>query len=401
MLPLYYAYGVFGFTFAFISVAVQFTMLDTYHFEPAENAIAWSVVSVPWIFKPIYALMSDKPLFGYRRSYISIAAFICGIIFAYSPSIIIGKKSLVSVLTTCSFFICIADVGCDSMMVEYSKQNDISATCWFARNVGVLVATGISGIAYTHIGFEPILRITAIPVFVLALFIWDLPEKRKKHLPTTKIIKNAFATVKGMWKLLLFILISNITPELSSILFYKLKLTLNPVDISIIGLAAAGTACVVSAGYQFSHSIRGAVIVSMWLDVVAAGLAFAIAVGAPPYDYAIARAIFKAVASMLFTLPIIIYTTKQCQEGSEGTTYSIVMSWMNLTGIISEAIEGTVVNAIGITQTDLSMMSTFCLAALGITFVPLVAYKLIGDVFETRSSVTPVSLEVGAGGQET
>jgi hypothetical protein len=371
-------------------------MVNTYHFEPAENAIAWSVVSVPWIFKPIYALMSDKPLFGYRRSYISIAAFICGIIFAYSPSIIIGKKSLVSVLTTCSFFICIADVGCDSMMVEYSKQNDISSTCWFARNVGVLVATGISGIAYTHIGFEPILRIAAIPVFALALFIWDLPEKRKKHLPATKIVKNAFATVKGMWKLLLFILISNITPELSSILFYKLELTLNPVDISIIGLAAAGTACVVSAGYQFSRSIRGAVIVSMWLDVVAAGLAFAIAVGAPPYDYAIARAIFKAVASMLFTLPIIIYTTKQCQEGSEGTTYSIIMSWMNLTGIISEAIEGSVVNAIGITQTDLSMMSTFCLAVLGITFVPLVAYKLIGDVFGPRSSVTPVSLEEGA-----
>jgi hypothetical protein len=381
MLPLYYAYGVFGFTFAFISVAVQFTMVDTYHFEPAENALAWSIVSVPWIFKPIYALMSDKPLFGYRRSYISTAAFICGIIFAYSPSIIIGKKSLVSVLTTCSFFICIADVGCDSMMVEYSKQKDISSICWFARNFGVLVATGMSGVAYTHIGFEPILRITAIPVFMLALFIWDLPEKRKKHLPITTIIGNALETIKNMWKLLLFILITNITPELSSILFYKLELTLNPVNISIIGLAAAGTACVVSAGYQFNRSIQGAVIISMWINVVAAGLAFAISIGAPPYEYAIARGVFKSIASMLFTLPIIIHTTKQCTEGAEGTTYSIVMSWMNLTAIVSEAIEGAVVNAVGITQNDLSMMSTFCFAALCMAFVPLVAYKLIGDVF--------------------
>ena len=383
MIQLYYAYGVFGFTFAFISVAVQFTMVDKYHFEPAENAYAWSIVSLPWVFKPIYALVSDRPLFGYRRSYISAAAFLCGILLAYSPSIIVGKKSMVAVLTTCSFFICVADVGCDSMMVEFAKQQEsVASMCWFARNLGVLLATGMSGVAYTHMGFAPILRITAIPVFILALFIWDLPEKRKKHIPLTKVVTAALATVRGMWRLMLFIAVANITPELSSIIFYKLELTLTPMDISVVALASAITACAVSAVYQCWRGIETAVIVSMWANILATATAFAIALGAPAFECAAVRNIFKAVAGMLLTLPIVVHTSKRCPEGSEGTTYSIVMSWMNLTNILSETIEGTVVNAVGITQTNLGMMATFCFAATCIAFVPPVAFKLIGDVFD-------------------
>lgn len=383
MIQLYYAYSVFGFTFAFISVAVQFTMVNKYHFEPAENAYAWSIVSLPWVFKPIYALVSDRPLFGYRRSYISAAAFLCGILLAYSPSIIVGKKSMVAVLTTCSFFICVADVGCDSMMVEFAKQQEsIASMCWFARNLGVLLATGMSGVAYTNMGFAPILRITAIPVFILALFIWDLPEKRKKHIPITKVVTAALATVRGMWRLMLFIAVANITPELSSIIFYKLELTLTPMDISVVALASAITACAVSAVYQCWRGIETAVIVSMWANILATATAFAIALGAPAFECAAVRNIFKAVAGMLLTLPIVVHTSKRCPEGSEGTTYSIVMSWMNLTNILSETIEGTVVNAVGITQTNLGMMATFCFAATCIAFVPPVAFKLIGDVFD-------------------
>lgn len=390
MIQLYYAYGVFGFTFAFISVAVQFTMVEKYHFEPAENAYAWSIISLPWVFKPVYAVVSDRPLFGYRRSYISAAAFLCGILLAYSPSIIVGKKSLVTVLTTCSFFVCVADVGCDSMMVEFAKQREsVASTCWFSRNLGVLLATGMSGVAYTHMGFAPILRITSIPVFVLALLIWDLPEKRKKHTPITKVVTAALTTVGGMWKLMLFIAVANCTPELSSIIFYKLELTLTPMDLSIVALASAITACLVSAVYQCWQGVETAVIVAMWTNVLATGVAFAIALGASPFECAAVRNVFKAVAGMLLTLPIVVHTSRKCPEGSEGTTYSIVMSWMNLTSILSETVEGAIVNAVGITQTNLDMMATFCFAATCIAFVPPVAFRLIGDVFDVSEQRLP------------
>ena len=228
MLPLFYAYGVFGFTFSFISIAVQFTMIDKYHFEPAENAYAWAIIALPWVFKPIYAIMSDKPLFGYRRTYISVAAFVCAVLFAYSPNLVVGKKSMVSILSMCSLFLCISDVGCDSMLVEMVKNEDtkgsLQSRCWFSRNLGNLAATCMSGIAYSHVGFASVLRATSVPLFVLALYIWDVPEKYKYPEPTVQIIKTSVAAVQKMWRLLLFIFVVGMVPEVSTILFYKLKI---------------------------------------------------------------------------------------------------------------------------------------------------------------------------------
>lgn len=382
MLPLYYAYGVIGFTFSFISIAVQFTMIDQYHFEPAENAYAWAIIAVPWVFKPIYALMSDKPLFGYRRTYISVAAFVCAVLFAYSPSLIVGKKSLVSVLTLCSLFLCISDVGCDSMLVEMVKDEDIKgalqSTCYFCRNLGNLTATCISGIVYSRVGFAPVLRATAVPLFVLSLYIWDVSERYKHPTPTTQVIQTSFAAVKRMWRLLLFIFVVGMVPEVSTILFYKLKIKqIDPTHFSIISIASATTACAVSAVYQFWQGERRSVLLALVSQSIGTIIAFAIAMDAPPFEYAIARSVFMAVEQILLTLPIVIYTAKMCPEGSEGTTFSIIMSWMNLTAILSESVEGLVASAMGITENNLSNMNLFCLLALGLSCVPYCFLKIL------------------------
>ena len=374
MIPLYYAYGVFGFTFSFISIAVQFTMVDKYHFQPSENAYAWAIIALPWVFKPMYAVMSDKPIFGYRRSYISVAAFVCAVVFAYSPALVVGKKSLVSVLATCSLFLCVADVGCDSMLVEMVKHESVKGTlqsrCWLARNVGNLGATCLSGLVYSRIGFAPVLRITSIPIFVLALCVWDIPEKYKKSLPTTEIIKSSLVAVKKMWKLLLFIFVANMVPEVSNILFYKLKReNIGPNQMAVVSVAASVSACVASAVYQCWKGDRS-IALSLLNQVAASAIAFAISMGASAFEFAIARSVCMAVSGMLLTLPIVIHTASLCPEGSEGTTYSIVMSWMNLTAILSETIEGLVTSAIGITEDNLTGMTLFCSIALGMSIVP-------------------------------
>lgn len=382
MIPLYYAYGVFGFTFAFISIAVQFTMIDKYHFEPAENAYAWAVIALPWVFKPLYAVLSDKPLFGFRRSYISGAAFVCAVLFAYSPSLVVGKKSLVAILTACSLFMCVSDVGCDSMVVEMVKHEEVrgqlQSRCWLARNIGNLGATCISGIVYSRAGFEPMLRVTSIPIFVLALYIWDVPERYKKPVPTSKIIQNSVTAVKSMRKLLLFIFIVNMVPEVSTILFYKLKIKqIDPMRFSIISVSAAVSASVVSALYQFWRGEKLSVVLSIFSQIVGTCIAFAISLDAPPFEFAVARSAFVAIAGMLLTLPIVIYTAKHCPEGAEGTTYSVVMSWMNLTAILSESTEGLVASLMGITETNLTQMNTFCSVALVLSFIPLACLKIL------------------------
>jgi len=216
--PLYYSYFVFGFTFAFIGVAVQFHLVDNLQISPAENTYIWAIIATPWMFKPVYGALSDRyPILGYRRSYISGGAFICGVILAYTPNAD-DKAGLTAALTLVSLFLCIADVGCDSMMVEFAAAgNQIQSRCWLARNTGGLAATGLSGIAYNILGFGPTIRLAAVPLLVMALYIWEIKEQRR----TTFTPGKSIAAFLGMWRLLLFILVCALVPETGT--FYSLN----------------------------------------------------------------------------------------------------------------------------------------------------------------------------------
>ena len=57
---LYLAYAVYGFTFAFISLAVQYELVNTFKYDASSLAFAWSSISAPWTLKPLYGYISDK-----------------------------------------------------------------------------------------------------------------------------------------------------------------------------------------------------------------------------------------------------------------------------------------------------------------------------------------------------
>lgn len=377
MYALYFGYAVFGFTFAFISVAVQYSMSDTYHFTPGENAYAWSLISLPWVFKPLYAVVSDYyPLFGYRRSYISAAAFMCGVTFAYAPAVIAGKTSLVMILMLCSFCLCVADVGCDSMMVEFvrseSVKGQIQSHCWLARTIGSLAATGLAGATYEQWGVDVVMRIAAAPPFTLALVIWNVKESARVTQSTLRdVLCNAGSGFFSMWRLVLLIALCSIIPELSTLLFFKLRAEdIGPIGFSLIGLSAAVCSVVVTFLYQFWKGERSSIVASLVFSSVSTLCAFAISVGAPAFNFAVARSVCNSISGILFIMPVVIYTARHCPAGSEGTTYSMVMSWINLTGILSETVEGGIANAMGISASHLAPLALFCWVAVFISCMP-------------------------------
>jgi len=372
MIPLYLAYAVFGFTFSFISISVQFTMVDKYGFEPAENAYAWALISLPWVFKPLYAVAADHHLFVYRRFQISIGGFLSAMSFALSPSAMTDKSSFVAILTMSSLFLCVSDVACDSLMVQLSKHNtDIQSNCFLARNLGKFIATGLSGVAY-RLGIDIVLMCTSIPIFTMSLYIWNLPEQVKAPNNVSNILWTSVLAIKKMWRLMLFILVSSVVPEINSVLFYKLKASgITPIQFSVVGLVGSACSCIVAYVYQYWRGFKCTIMVGLCISIAGGLCAIAISNGCDPYIYAIARSMCNACASTLITLPIIYYVSKHCPVGSEGTTYSFVMAWLNLTSVVSETIEGSIVQYIGITDNDLSLLTTFCTVGSVLTVVPI------------------------------
>ena len=58
-------------------LAVSYLYKDDFKMSPSEVAIYSSIVSLPWVVKPIWGMISDTiPFFGYRRkSYLILFGF--------------------------------------------------------------------------------------------------------------------------------------------------------------------------------------------------------------------------------------------------------------------------------------------------------------------------------------
>ena len=83
------------------------------------------------------------------------------------------------------------------------------------------------------------------------------------------------------------------------------------------------------------------------------------------------RAAVLGVASMLYVLPVVIRVAHHCPDGAEGTTYALVMSWMNMSNVLGEFVQSAVVTALAITEQSYRNILPFLMLSLMWSLVPL------------------------------
>ena len=137
-------------------------------------------------------------------------------------------------------------------------------------------------------------------------------------------------------------------PEIGNALFPTIKQKLDPVEISLISVTGSFTACVISFFYQYTDNLfreplRAAVVLSMLAGI----LAFWTYAGSTPFASEIARSIVGGIDGMLFVLPMVTKAAEMSSDGSEGVSYALFVSIMNLSGVLGELIEASVLKWIG------------------------------------------------------
>lgn len=348
MQTLYFAYAMYGFTFAFIGLSAQYEMVNTFDYSAADLAFAWSCVSAPWGFKPLYGYVSDRV--G-RRLCISVGAFCAGICLAYMP--LFGDKIVIG-LTLASFFICFADVASDSIVVTITKTHgrQLQSTCWTSRSFGSMIATGLSGAAYQYLHYNSVMRIASVGPFILSLMIWNLEEPER----TVASLWNSVKSLHKMKHIVLIAIFMEAMPEIDNAFFQILQTKLSPIQISLTSVCGAFAGCVVSFIYQYTGGFRKCLYLSVILNIVCAIIAFAIYLGAPMLGFEIVRSALSATGSMLFVLPVVIEAAKLSCDGSEGVSYALFVSIMNLSGVIGEYLESYCVRSIN----DMGLYLVLC-----------------------------------------
>ncbi len=356
MQTLYFAYAVYGFAFAFISLSIQFQLVNEYNYSASDLAMTWSSVSLPWAFKPVYGFISDR---CGRRLCVSIGAFAAGIILALLPN---AGTQLGLGLSFASLCVCFADVASDSIVVTHTKQHGkaLQSTCWTARTFGSMVGTGLSGVAYEMIGFKGVLQISAIGPFILSIVIWNIQEPDYVVAP----LKNAIGSIYNMRHLILIAVFMGLMPEVNNAFFYVLKDLLRPIELSIISVAGSFTACIVSFLFQYIKSFKTPIRIAVVLSILCCILAFCTYAGTPPFITELIRSILGGVAGMLFVLPLVIESAKLSSDGAEGVSYALFVSIMNLSGVVGEYFEGIFVR-------QLNDMGLFLIVAAVVSWLPL------------------------------
>ena len=151
-----------------------------------------------------------------------------------------------------------------------------------------------------------------------------------------------------MRKLILISIFFGMMPEIGNALFPTIEKKLEPVEISLISVAGSLSACLVSFFFQYTNnvfkvSLRLAVVLSMICGI----LAFITYVGNRPFASEICRSILGGIDSMLFVLPMVTKAAEMSSDGSEGVSYALFVSIMNLSGVVGELFEGAVLKWIG------------------------------------------------------
>ena len=361
MYSLYFAYAVYGFVFSFLSLSVQYELVNTYHYTPSRLAIVWSTVSLPWAFKPIYGYISDK--IG-RRLCISVGSFFSGLVLfilaANEDNIGIG-------LSITSLCICFADVASDSIVVTHTKLHDktLQSTCWTSRAFGAMIGTGLSGVAYEAIGYIGVLRLASVGPFILSIIIWNIKEPQ---IETVSLCNS----IHSVWKMRYLVLVAvffGLIPEVNNVFFYVLKDVLQPVELSIISVASSCTACIVSFMFQYIKSFEKPLYTATALGMLSCILAFATYMGAPPFATELVRGIVGGTTGMLVVLPLVIEAAKLSTDGAEGVSYALFVSIMNLSGVVGEYIEGGVVK-------EIDNMGLFLIVAAVVSWLPFLVIDL-------------------------
>jgi len=154
-------------------------------------------------------------------------------------------------------------------------------------------------------------------------------------------------SVYNMRHPLLIAIFFGLMPEMSTAMFPTIKQKLDPIEISLVSVCGSFTACCVAFFYQYTDNmfrlpLRIAVVMSMLAGI----LAFMTYSGPNPLASEVCRSIVGGIDGMLIVLPLVTKAAELSSDGSEGVSYALFVSIMNLSGVLGEMLEGAMLRMV-------------------------------------------------------
>ena len=314
-------------------------------------------VSLPWVIKPLYGLVSDFiPLLGYRRkSYLLLLNFLAAGAFLYMMGVTRPTHLLVALFVT-GIGVAASDVIVDALMVEAGQTTGrvrlFQGVQWLCINVAGIGSGLLSIVILAHFGTRGSLRMAAaicatLPLFAAAMTLWAIREQRSRlNLPQLKATAAgllAALTSLRLWLVLAFLLLTVFNPGIVTPMYDHVIRRLG-VDESFNSVLDT----VSSVGMTVGSALFLGLMVNRFStrSLIAIGLISA-AVGMVPFFFITSKVaawiayLTYGCGYMLATLASLSLAAEACPRRAEGFVFAAMMSLSNLSQSYSDKLGST------------------------------------------------------------
>jgi len=328
-----------------INQPLNYYLKTVFGWSPDRITEYLTVLTFPWVIKPVYGLISDFiPLFGYRRkTYLFLSNLIAVLAYLWMTRVTASDQIIVALCLT-AFGMAASSTLCGAVMVENGKKYALSGTfvnqqwLWFyIASVGTSFAGGWLAEHMSPTGaFHTAALIVAFAPIGVMFGCWFLIAEEKAQINMKALglsTKALFKTFKSrvIWVVGGFLFLYNFSPGFGTPLYFHMTddLHFSQEFIGILGAIGSIGSIIGAFVYMWLQkrmTLKALLNLSIFLGIISQGSYILLA----GQTSAIVLGIINGIIGMIALVASLTLAADYCPDGSEGFAYALLMSVNNL-----------------------------------------------------------------------
>jgi folate/biopterin transporter len=392
ILLVYFVQGILGLA----RLAVSFFLKDDLGLTPAEVAALTGIATAPWTIKPLFGFLSDGlPIWGYRRRPYLILAGLLGALSWWAMALWVHTGwAAIAALTLGSLAVAVSDVIVDSLVVERARQESqsdagsLQSLAWGASAIGGLLTAYAGGLLLEQVSTRTVFAITATFPLIVSCVAWIIAEDPVTEQPTWRAIWGQVQQLKGavsqkaIWMPALFIFLWQATPTADSAFFF---FTTNDLHFQpeFLGRVRLVTSIAALLGiWIFQRFLKAVPFRSIFAVSTVLSTLFGFtmlllvthanrAIGIDDQWFSLGDSLILTVMGEISFMPVLVLSARICPAGVEATLFALLMSVLNLAGLLSHELGAVLTHWIGVTETNFDRLWLLVTLTNASTLLPL------------------------------
>jgi folate/biopterin transporter len=392
ILLVYFVQGILGLA----RLAVSFFLKDDLGLTPAEVAALTGIATLPWTIKPLFGFLSDGlPIFGYRRRpYLVLSGLLGAAAWLALATVVQSGWGAIAAITLSSLSVAVSDVIVDSLVVERARGESLGeagtlqSLAWGASAVGGLLTAYLGGVLLEQVSTRTVFAITASFPLIVSLVAWIIQESPVTEPPTWTAMRGQIGQLwqaisqRAIWMPALFLFLWQATPTADSAFFFFTtnELGFEPEFLGRVRLVTSIAALLGIWVFQrFLRTVPFRTIFA-WSTLLSSllGLSMLLLVthanrslGIDDHWFSLGDSLVLTVMGQIAFMPVLVLSARLCPPGVEATLFALLMSIVNLAGLLSHEMGALLTQWLGVTETNFDHLWQLVLLTNLTTLLPL------------------------------